>query len=132
MLYKILWLSAINQQESAIGTPMSPPSQTFLLSPSHSTLQAVITSLFEFPESYDKFPLAIHFTYGILNFYVTLSMISPSPSSPTPCPEVCSLCLFLHCCPENKFINAIFLDSIYISIQYLHLFLSYFCLCNRL
>ena len=28
LLYRILWFSVIHQQESAIGTPMSPPSQT--------------------------------------------------------------------------------------------------------
>ena len=27
-----------------------------------------------FPESYSKFPLAIYFTYGIINFHVTLSV----------------------------------------------------------
>ena len=29
------------------------------------------------------------------------------------CPQVSSLCLHLHYCPENKFISTIFLDSIY-------------------
>ena len=31
---------------------------------------------------------------------------------PSPYPEVCSLCLHLHCCPPHSFINTIFLDSI--------------------
>ena len=30
-------------------------------------LQPVTEPLFEFPESYSKFPLAIYFTYGIVN-----------------------------------------------------------------
>ena len=56
---------------------MSPPSQTSLPSPSPSHLQPVIESLFEFPESHSKFPLAIYFTNGIVNFYVTLSIHLP-------------------------------------------------------
>ena len=54
----------------------------------------------------------------------------PSPQYP----QVYSLCLFLHCCPENKFISTIFLDSIYMH-QYMtliFLFLTYFTLYNRL
>ena len=31
---------------------------------------------------------------------------------PPLCPQVCSLCLCLHCCPANRFIGTIFLDSI--------------------
>ena len=40
---------------------MFPPSHL----PPHPTLQP--EPLFEFPESYNKFPLAIYFTYGIVN-----------------------------------------------------------------
>ena len=36
LLYRILWFSVIHQQESAIGTPMSPPSQISLPSSSPS------------------------------------------------------------------------------------------------
>ena len=43
--------------------------------------------------------------------------ISPS-SLLSPCPRVYSLCLFLHCCPVNKFFSTIFLDSTYMhSVQ---------------
>ena len=39
-------------------------------------------------------------------------------------------CLFLHCCPEYKFISAIFLDSIIcVSIWYLNLFFWFTSLC---
>ena len=56
----------------------------------------------------------IYFMYGFVNSHVTLSKHLPFSLLPSPpCPEVCSLCLFLHCFPENKFISAIFLDSIY-------------------
>jgi len=43
----------------------------------HATLQPVAELLFEFPESYSKFPLAIWFTHAIVNFYVTLSIHLP-------------------------------------------------------
>ena len=77
MLYRILWFSVINQQESAIGTPMFPPSQNSLPSPSPPQPSACHRVQFEFPESYSKFPLAICFTHGIVNFYVTLSIHLP-------------------------------------------------------
>ena len=44
----------------------------------------VTGSLFEFPESYSKFPLAIYFTYGIVSFHVTLHTSHPLPP-PLPC-----------------------------------------------
>ena len=48
-------------------------------------------------------------------------LLSPyiSPSSPLSlCPLVCSLCLFLHCCPANKFFVTIVLDFRYMhSVQ---------------
>ena len=46
---------------------------------------------------------------SILHMVMEVSMLlSPyiSPSPPlSPCPKVCSLCLFLHCCPANKFFS---------------------------
>ena len=39
LLYRILWFSVIQQQESVIGTPMAPPSQTFLPLPPYPNLQ---------------------------------------------------------------------------------------------
>ena len=32
---------------------------------------------------------------------------------PPLCPQVCPLCLLLHCCPASRFISTIFLDSIH-------------------
>ena len=43
----------------------------------HPTLQPVTERLFEYPESHSKFPLAICYTHGIVNFYVTLSIHLP-------------------------------------------------------
>ena len=76
MLFRILWLSVIYQQELAIGIPMSPPSHLppiYLPTPHFSLPQP----LFEFPELYRKFPLAICFAHGIVNFYATLSIHLP-------------------------------------------------------
>ena len=52
---------------------MFPPSHI----PPHPSLQRVTEPLFEFPESYSKFPLATYFTHGIVNFYVTVSKHHP-------------------------------------------------------
>ena len=65
------------------------------------------------PESYSKFPLPIYFAYGNVSFHVTLS-IHLTLSSPLPHVHTSVLCLFLHCCLANTFINTIFLDAIYI------------------
>ena len=46
-------------------------------------LQVDTEPLFEFPETYNKFPLAIYFTYGNVSFHVTLS-IHLTLSSPLP------------------------------------------------
>ena len=68
------------QHESAI----SPPFGTSLPSPFPPHTSRLITEpLFEFPEPYSKFLLAIYFTYGNLNFHVTLSMYL-TLSSPLP------------------------------------------------
>ena len=57
------------------------------------------------------------------NFHIPASMllspfISPSASSPHPCPYVCSLCLRLRCCSVNRFVSTILLDSIIYALIY--------------
>ena len=59
MLYRILSFSVNHQKESAIDTHMSLPSQTSPTFPSPSHPSRLSETLFEFPESYSKFPLAI-------------------------------------------------------------------------
>ena len=66
------FLSYINKNQPQVH-PKCPP---FHLPP-HCTLQPVTEPLFEFPESQSRFPLAIYFTHGIVNFYVTLSTHLP-------------------------------------------------------
>ena len=41
------------------------------------------------------------------------SLNSFHPLLPPLCPQVCSLCLHLYSCPENRFISTSFLDSMY-------------------
>ena len=57
--------------------------------------------LFEFPEPYSKFLLAIYFTYGNVSFHVTIS-IHLTRSSPLPM-SIILFSMFLRCCPVNKF-----------------------------
>ena len=95
-------------------------------------LQVDTEPLFEFPESYSKFQLAIYFTYGNVSFHVTL-FIHLTLSSPLPMSIVYSLCLFLHCCCVNKFFSTIFLDSVYVrqNMIFIFLFLTHFIPYNR-
>ena len=70
----------------------------------------------------------------LTHMFPSCSLHSSCPLLPLLCPQICSLCLLLHCCPANRIISTIFLDSIYMS-QYtifIFLFLTYFPLYNRL
>ena len=58
---------------------MSPPSHP----PPHPTLQPVTEPLLAFPESHSKFPMAVYFIYGIVNFHVTLSIHLTFPLLPS-------------------------------------------------
>ena len=72
MLYNIVLVSAIQQQESAMVYicffPLEPPSH--LLSHPIPPLWIVTEHWVELPVSYSKFPLAIYFTYA--NVYVSM------------------------------------------------------------
>ena len=89
-----MWFSVIYQQESATGTSMAPPSGPPSDFTPHPTLQPVTEPLFEFPESYSKFPLAICFAHGIVNFWVTLSIHLPFSLLSSPCVHMMYTCLF--------------------------------------
>ena len=91
-----------------------PCSCTSLPSPSHPCRLSQSTGLSS--PCHSKSPLAGCFPYGVcvsmpLSSFV-LSLCSSSPSFPPPCPHICSLCLHLHCCPANRCIRTIFLESI--------------------
>ena len=61
---------------------VSTPSRASLHLPPHPTLLDVTEPLFEFPEAFSRFPVALYFTYDIVSFHVTLSINLPPPSSP--------------------------------------------------
>ena len=42
----------------------------------------------------------------------------------SPCPPVCSLCLYLHCCPANSFISTVF-QILYVCVSIQYLFFSF-------
>ena len=54
--------------------------------------------------------LILHMIMYMFQFY---SLSLSHPLLPPLCPQVSSLCLCLLCCPANRFISTIFLDSIY-------------------
>ena len=48
----------------------------------------------------------------VMYMFQCCSLNSSHPFLPLLCPEVCSLCLHLYCCPPHRLISTIFLDSI--------------------
>ena len=108
------FLTYINKNTAV---PLHPELPSHL--PHHPTLQPVTKPLFEFPES-QKFPLALYFIYDTLNFHATLCIQLTFTLLPSPM----SIGLFLHYCPENKFISTIFLDS--------HIYASVYDICISL
>ena len=84
------------------GPPSLPPSPT-------RPLWIVTERQSELPASGSQFPLAICLTYN--NAYASVLLPQLVPPSPSPlCPQV-SCCLRLHCCPADRLISTIFLDS---------------------
>ena len=112
----------ISHRYTYVPSLLNLPSVSLPISP----LKLNTEPLFEFPESYSKFPLAIYFAYGNESFHVTVSIHLPL-FFPLPTFISSSLCLFLRCCPAYKFISTIFLDSIYVLVYHICiLFLTYF------
>jgi len=94
--------SYLHQHQSAIGTHVFPPSWTSFPPPTLSHRSWLSQSSgFGLPASYNKFPLAICFTYGNVYVSTLLSQIIP-PSPFLTCPKVCSLCPHLLCCPADR------------------------------
>ena len=116
LLCKILWFSVMHQ-DLVIGTPMSPPSQNSLLSPSPSHPSRLSQSPCLSSLSHTAYSLWLSISHMVLLIsMLPFPYISPSPSLSV-CPQVYSLCLFLHCYPVSKFFSAIFLDSIYMCVR---------------
>ena len=130
MLYRILWFSFIHQQVSAIGTPMSPPSQNSLPSPFPPQPSAcrrapvwAPCSLSPCSESYSKFPLAICFTHGVVHFYVTLSihLLFSFLFSYRVRRSVLYVCFSITTLKINSSVPSLQIPYICVSIQYLYL-----------
>ena len=60
----------------------------------------------------------------VMYMFSSYSLSSFDPLLRLLCPQVCSLCLHLHCCPANRFIRTIFLDSKHVLIYNICLSLS--------
>ena len=86
-------------------------------------LSVITEPQLEFLEPYSKFPLALYShmlvyrLHPFLSIHLILSLFSPT--------LICKSVLCLHCCSVNRFISAIFLDSIYIYVNIQYLFFSF-------
>ena len=99
-------VSPIHQRESAIGLHMS--ASLPLPTPSHPSRLSQSTVLSSLHLTANSHWLSILHT--AMYFSMLLSQFVPSLPSPL-FPQVCSLCLHLCCCPTNRLIRTIFLDS---------------------
>ena len=135
MLYSILWFSVIYQQESTIGTPMSPPSQPSLPSPSPSQPSRLSQSPCLSPLSHtaNSHWLSILQTFCRFPCYPLLHLILSFLPFPCVRRSVLYVCFSIAALKINSSVP-FFLDSIYVC-QYsifIFLFLTYFTLYNRL
>ena len=83
-----------------------------------SALQVVTKHLADLPVLCSCFPLAIYFTFGSVYMSMPLSHFVPAHPSPSPCPQVHSLCLHLYSCPAPTFIRTIIFQIPYIWLAY--------------
>ena len=101
--------------ESAIGIHMSPPSWTSFPppSPAHPSRLSQSPSLGSLRHTANSLWLSV--LHMIVYMFACYSLNSSHLLflPPSPCPQVCSLWLRLHCCCATTFISPIFLDFIY-------------------
>ena len=127
-----LWFSVRHQQESAIGTPMSPPPET----PSHFPLLPTLldchrASAVLAPWVIQQIPIG-YFTYAIVNFNVTVPIHLTLSLLPSPYVHISVLCVYFSIAVLK--INS----SVFGFHTYMHqytilffLFLTYFTLYNK-
>ena len=113
LLYNIYGF-AIQQHESAIGIHIPPPLEPPYHLPPHPTPE----SCHRAPDLSSLCHTANFHSLSILYMVKFLFQCCP-PNSSHPilsqlCPQVCFLCLCLHCCSANRLVSTILLDSIYI------------------
>ena len=111
LLYNIVLVSATHQHESATGIRTSPPSWTSLPPPTPSQPSRLLQShgLSSLSHTANSHWLCI--LHMVMYVSVVLSQFVPPSPSPTVTTSL-FLCLHPHCCPANRFISTIFLDSI--------------------
>ena len=126
-------ISAVQQSESAVCIHISTLSWVSLpLHPLIPLLWVITEHQAELPVQYSSFPLST-----VRMAVCICQCCSPNPSHPllAPlCPHVCFLHLRLCSCPANRSINTIFLDSVYMCLYmlFVFLFLTYFTLWQTL
>ena len=115
MLYNIVLASAIHQHETVIGIHICPLLLNLLPTPFYASRLSQSTE-FELQHHRANFHWLILSLYVVMYVSTLLSQFfSPSPSLPCVHKSVCCLCL--QCCPADRFISTIFLDSIHVHIQ---------------
>ena len=111
-LYNIVLVSAIHQHESVIAyiCPLLPEP------PSHCPPHPAPLGCHRAPGLSSLRCKAIshqdiYFIYS--NVYISVPLYLSHPLLPSLCAQVCSLRLHLFCCPANRIISTIFLDSMH-------------------
>ena len=134
-LHFIVLVSTKHQHESVIGLPMSPPTWTSLPPPSPSTPLGCYWTPVWGPWVIQQIPIGYLFyrwwcMFPCYFLHTSHPVLPPHPDMSI----ISSPCLCLHCCSANRFISAIFLDSIYMCWYtiFVVLFLTDFTLYNRL
>ena len=97
------FLPYINMNQTGIHIcphPLEPPPISHFI----PSLQIVTDHCVVLPVSYSKFPPIIYLTYGNIYEFQCYNLKSSHFPLPPLCPQVCSLCLCLYCCPTDRFI----------------------------
>ena len=125
MVYNIGLISIIYQHEFTIGVHIFPSSSISLPPSAHShssrLLQIPCLSFLR----HTQIPTGYLFTYvSVYHPCCSLHSSHPLPRLPHPSPQVCSLSPHLHSCSENRFVNPILPESIYMCVDIRYLFFS--------
>ena len=100
-----VWISHRNTLFPPSWTSVPPPSPPH---PSRLSQSTELSSLFHTANSH-----RLSVLHMAVYMFQCCSFSSSHPFLPPLCPQVCSVCLCLHCCPVNRLISTIFLESIY-------------------
>ena len=124
MLYNIELVFAMYQHESAIGIHTAPPSGTSLPppTPSHPSGVSQSTDLSSLLHTANSHWLCI--LHMVMYLFATLHLSHPLLPLLRPV-SLCSLCLCRHCCPPNRFISTIVLDSTYMHEYMIFIFFTF-------